>query len=917
MTDEPRHQLNDDEPAGEEPTASMQQSGSSANDTIGPYRLLQQIGEGGMGEVWLAEQSSPIKRRVAVKVIKRGMDTKSFIARFEAERQALAMMDHPTIARVFDAGETADGRPFFVMEHIKGEPITNYCDTHRLSTRDRLELFTSVCTGVQHAHQKAIIHRDLKPSNVLVAIQDGRPVPKIIDFGVAKALAQPLTEKTMFTELGQMIGTPAYMSPEQAEMSGLNVDTRTDVYALGVLLYQLLTGDLPFDLVELRKAGYSEMMRVLREQEPPRPSTRVSTVRDHSVTTASNRRTEPSKLKHELRGDLDWVVMKAIEKDRNRRYDTANGLAMDIGRYLADEPVAAGPPSNAYRVRKFIRRHRVGVAVAALLAVLLVAFGVTMAAQARRIAAERDRAELVSDFMIDLFYSSDTGETGGEEITAREILDRGAERIESELADEPETQARLMLAMGDVYRNLGLYENATRLLEGALKRNVETTGPTSFETARTQMGLAWLLTHDARYERAEELQRRAIETLRTRNYDPVHLAGAYNNLVFGFLRRGGQLPEEALPLLEEALEIQTEHLGDENPEVAGTLFHTAWALCRTGQAEECAAMYRRTLAMRRRIFDGDHASTGWTLNNLAHVETALGNPEAGLELAIEAYEMNRRLYGELHPELGFNLEGQYRAHQAMNNHEAALAAIREATAIDRQILPPDHPRLATRLNSLVVALWNVGDISNARIYLEEAMKLRRARSGSDHPSIATFLNNLGELDLALGDVDSAADRLQQAHEIVVAARGEDHHQNAYTIGNLARVARYRGNLEEAEALNLRALEILAERDTHPMIGPLHQQLAEVYADQGRVDEALRESGLAVRLMSEDGRGVDWEFAVTRNIHGDCLSRAGRYDEAGPILEESTEIILTTAPGDLFADEASARLAAHQRRSQAR
>ena len=268
MSDEPRNQHTDDELTGEAPTASMQKTVTGAGDTIGPYRLLQQIGEGGMGEVWLAEQSSPIKRRVAVKVIKRGMDTKDFVARFEAERQALAMMAHPTIAKVFDAGETADGRPFFVMEHIQGEAITAYCDTHRLSTRDRLELFTVVCAGVQHAHQKAIIHRDIKPSNVLVAIQDGKPVPKIIDFGVAKALAQPLTEKTMFTELGQMIGTPAYMSPEQAEMSGLNVDTRTDVYSLGVLLYQLLTGNLPFDVKELRKAGYSEMMRVLREQEP-------------------------------------------------------------------------------------------------------------------------------------------------------------------------------------------------------------------------------------------------------------------------------------------------------------------------------------------------------------------------------------------------------------------------------------------------------------------------------------------------------------------------------------------------------------------------------------------------------------------------------------------------------------------------
>jgi non-specific serine/threonine protein kinase/serine/threonine-protein kinase len=312
-----------------------------------------------MGEVWLAEQTEPIRRQVAMKVIKAGMDSAQVIARFEAERQALALMDHPAIATVFDGGTTPQGRPYFAMEYVKGEPITVYCDRHQLSTKERLGLFTQVCEGVQHAHQKGIIHRDLKPSNVLVTIQDDRPVPKIIDFGVAKATARQLTERSLFTELGILIGTPEYMSPEQAEMGVLDIDTRTDIYALGVLLYELLTGVLPFDSRELRQAGLSEIQRIIREKDPSRPSTRISRDGPGSTEAAKNRHTEPRRLVSELRGDLDWITMRALEKDRTRRYQTANALAMDVRRHLNDEPAAAGPPSASYRAIKFMRRHRV------------------------------------------------------------------------------------------------------------------------------------------------------------------------------------------------------------------------------------------------------------------------------------------------------------------------------------------------------------------------------------------------------------------------------------------------------------------------------------------------------------------------------------------------------------------------------
>jgi len=345
---------------------------------IGRYKLLQQIGEGGCGVVYMAEQEEPVRRRVALKVIKLGMDTKSVIARFEAERQALAMMDHPNIAKVLEAGATENGRPFFVMELVRGIKITEYCDQNKLSTIERLNLFTQVCNAIQHAHQKGIIHRDIKPSNILVALHDGVPVPKVIDFGIAKATQGRLTDQTLFTAFEQFIGTPAYMSPEQAEMSGLDIDTRSDIYALGVLLYELLTGRTPFDAKELLQSGLDELRRTIREKEPERPSTRLSTMLNADLTAVAQRRqSEPPKLIHALRGDLDWIVMKALEKDRTRRYETANGLAMDIQRYLSNEPIIARAPSTFYRFQKLARRNKaifavLGVGVTALVLGLIV-----------------------------------------------------------------------------------------------------------------------------------------------------------------------------------------------------------------------------------------------------------------------------------------------------------------------------------------------------------------------------------------------------------------------------------------------------------------------------------------------------------------------------------------------------------------
>jgi serine/threonine protein kinase/tetratricopeptide (TPR) repeat protein len=356
---------------------------------IGPYKLLQQVGEGGMGVVFMAEQSHPVRRTVALKIIKPGMDSRQVIARFEAERQALAIMDHPNIARVLDAGTTDSGRPYFVMELVKGTPITEYCDAHHLTLRERLELFVPVCNAVQHAHQKGIIHRDLKPSNVMIALYDGRPVPKVIDFGVAKATGPKLTDRTMFTEFGAVVGTLEYMSPEQAELNQLDVDTRSDVYSLGVLLYELLTGTTPLERKRVQQAALLEALRIIREEEPPRPSTRLSTA-EQLPTIAANRGVEPKKLTGVVRGELDWIVMKALEKDRNQRYETANGFVRDIERYLHDEPVQACPPSAVYRFRKFARRHRAGLLMVGGALVTLFLLVIGLAANNRMIARERN-----------------------------------------------------------------------------------------------------------------------------------------------------------------------------------------------------------------------------------------------------------------------------------------------------------------------------------------------------------------------------------------------------------------------------------------------------------------------------------------------------------------------------------------------
>jgi serine/threonine protein kinase/tetratricopeptide (TPR) repeat protein len=518
------------------PLTTHAPAGEIRGITIGPYKLLEPIGEGGMGTVWMAEQTEPIQRRVAVKVIKAGMDSRQVLARFEAERQALALMEHPNIAKVLDAGKTPSGRPYFVMELVKGRPITSYCDEKRIGVRERLQLFGDVCRAVQHAHQKGIIHRDLKPSNVLVAPYDGKPVVKVIDFGVAKATGQRLTEKTLFTGFGGLVGTPEYMSPEQSEVNNEDIDTRSDIYSLGVLLYELLTGSTPLTRKRLKEAALEEVLRVIREEEPPRPSTRLSASGDSLPAISSQRQTEPAKLTKLVRGELDWIVMKALEKDRIRRYETANGLAMDVQRYLTNEPVHACPPSALYRLRKLARRNKGLLTAAAVVFLSLVAGTAVATWQAvratlaeRRAVAERNRAETgfrmardAVDRSLTQVSQSPLLKVRGLERFRRDQIESAREfyeRFVHERFDAPEVRYDLGLAhlrLAEIDRELGNYpaaeESAVRAvtLLGALAEAHPKSPEYQRDLAAGHVAVGLVLADSGRLEEAEAAYQRAI-----------------------------------------------------------------------------------------------------------------------------------------------------------------------------------------------------------------------------------------------------------------------------------------------------------------------------------------------------------------------------------------------------------------------
>jgi serine/threonine protein kinase/Tfp pilus assembly protein PilF len=773
---------------------------------IGPYHLLQKIGEGGMGEVWVAEQDKPIHRRVALKLIKTGMDTRQVIARFESEKQALAMMDHPAIAKVFDAGEAEDGRPYFVMEYVQGIPITAYCDQNRLTTQERLALFRHVCEGVQHAHQKAIIHRDLKPSNILVAIQDGVAVPKIIDFGVAKATAQSLTERTMYTELGMMVGTPEYMSPEQAEMSGQNVDTRTDVYSLGAILYELLVGALPFDPKELRRAGYDEIRRRIREEDPPKPSTRLSTMGDASTTQAHNRRMERPALIRQIRGELDWITMKTLEKDRTRRYGSPSDLAADIDRYLHHQPVVACPPSTLYKTKKFVRRHRFGVGVASAIAILLAAFTVTTAIQARRIARERDRANQeaktsrqVSDFLVGLFEVTDPEEGRGRDISAREILDRGSQRVATELREQPAVRATMLNTMGKVYRNLGLYDKALDLVQESLNIRQKMFPEESEEVVGSLSLLGVVKMDKGDFAAAETLMKQALEIQR-KVLGPEHVAVAESLNNLGSLRFEAGDWKGSEQYFREALAQFRKLLGSENLSTATTLNDLAMVLNYQEKYEESEALYRESLGIRRRLLGGDHPLIAQSVNNIAMLYVRQKKYSQAEPMFQEALAINRKAVGEVHPVVASNLNNLALVYLGQGQVGKAEEYFRQVLALDRKIYGENHPRVAGTLQSLGAALLREKRYKEAEESMRQAIAIKLISFPETHWEIATTKNMLGGCLTEAKNYRAAEPLLVDSYNIIKKQFGLQHDRTRRAGGRLIALYEATGQTEKATKL---------------------------------------------------------------------------------------------------------------------
>jgi tetratricopeptide (TPR) repeat protein len=680
---------------------------------IGRYKLLEKIGEGGFGVVYMAEQREPVRRRVALKIIKLGMDTRQVVARFEAERQALALMEHPNIARVLDGGATGTGRPYFVMELVRGVPITQFCDEQRLDPAARLDLFIQVCGAIQHAHQKGIIHRDIKPSNVLVTLHDDRPVPKVIDFGIAKAMQGDLTDKTVFTRFHEFLGTPAYMSPEQTQLNGLDADTRSDIYALGVLLYELLTGHTPFDARELLTASIEEMRRRIREEEPLRPSTRLrGLAQPVAVTVAQNRRSQPARLVTSLRGDLDWIVLKCLEKDRSRRYDSASALARDITRHLRDEPVHAVAPSATYRVRKLISRHRGAFAAAGGFALLLLlatvvsgAFAVraTRAEQAAR--RETAIAEAVNRFLNeDLFNEGNLDSTPSGEVTLRTLLQRAALQIEPRLANQPHIEAAIRTTLGRAFFNLGDYSAAEDQWRRVRDMRLRTGGERHLDTLRaasdlTEVYLALNRTRDAR-DTAETNLAIARTELGPAHAVTLRLLSRLARICYHTAEAG-----RARDAAAEVVAIGRTQPGVNVQDMADALDILGRMIAREGDVADGERHVREALSLAHEQLGPSHRLTIRSQNRLAaflyNVQIKL--PEAE-RLYLDALAQQRRAYGDTHPmtlTIRANLGLLY---AASNPHRLELALHQWLKVLEHAGVSTAHSNVLTHIRRAIARL---------------------------------------------------------------------------------------------------------------------------------------------------------------------------------------------------------------------
>ena len=801
------------------PPSASDVRGEAPGTRVGPYKLLRVIGAGGMGMVWAAEQEYPLRREVALKIIKPGMDSGEVIARFEAERQALAMMDHPNIAKVLDAGTTQSGRPYFVMELVAGTPITDYCDEKRLGPKERLELFIPVCRGIQHAHQKGIIHRDIKPSNVLLSSYDGVPTPKVIDFGIAKATG-PSAADSQVTRYGAVVGTLEYMSPEQAATGGANIDTRSDIYALGVVMYELLTGRTPLDWEELRQAGYVEFLRRIREEDPPPPSARLTKSPRTLVELAERRGTVPAKLLSLLRGEVDWIVMKALEKDPARRYETANGLARDIERYLQGEPVEASPASPTYRMRKFAGRHRLALVTATgFLALLILGIVVSTweAVRARRaeqtavqernrvMAAEkiaqqqRDRAvtaeaaasrqldnavlqmhradteavtaRAVSDFLQkDLLgqASANNQSTANRkpdpDLKVRTALDRAAAKIEGAFQNQPLVEAAVRQTIGNAYTDLGLYQQARPQLEQALRIRLLHQAPDDLETLNAKEALASLAFYQGDLVAALPLVQEVLKA-RQKRLGPDHAdtLSALNNVAAVLILQGHLAEAERLFRLALGNRIRT--LGRENPDTLEAEMNLGSVLNTQGKTAEAETLMQACANGYRKVFGPDHPRSLKASSALANIY--LGEKrysEAETEFR-ETLDRDLRVLGPQHPDTAAVLDGLAQAVDDQNHLAEAESLYLRAIEAQEKALGESHATTVNTKHNLAVLYQKERKYAEADDVYSKVIRLRRQFQGTGAPEFDGELAALGAVRIELRRFAEAEPALRESLEL--------------------------------------------------------------------------------------------------------------------------------------------------------
>ena len=732
----------------------------------GRYKIRQEIGEGGMGSVYLAEQLQPVKRQVALKLIKVGIDSRTVLARFESERQALALMDHPYIAKVLDAGTTEAGRPFFVMELVKGIPLTDYCDQHRLGLLERLTLFRQICSAVQHAHQKGIIHRDLKPSNILVESHDGKPVPKVIDFGLAKATSGlQLTEQSLYSAFGTLAGTPLYMAPEQASFNAIDIDTRADTYALGVILYELLTGSTPIRRETMRTAAIDEMLRIIREVEPPTPSSRISSS-ETLANIAATRNIEPARLSRFIRGDLDWIVMKALSKERQRRYESPIAFADDIERLLNHEPVSAGPPTATYRLRKFVRRHR-GQVVAASLVLLALVAGI-VGTTAGLFEARRQTAEATNQKRIAV------------EETIEKEKARKAEAAQREQAEKRLTQVeKANEILGSIFKDLN-------------QRNDEKDDKPLIARLGDRLDQA-----------TAQIEGDAIG-------DP--LAVAKMQLTLGLSQLGLGFPEKAIGLFTKARATFTIKHGPDHPDTLTSMNNLAEGYRDAGKLDEAQSLHGETLALRKAKLGLNHPDTLTSMNNLAVIYGANGKLDRALPLFEETLALRKSKLGPDHPDTlvsMINLAGGYRN---INRLDLALPLHEQALALMKVKLGIDHPNTLTSMNNLAVSYRAAGKLDQALSLLEETLALRKTKLGVDHPYTLASMNTLAVTYQAADKPDRAMPLLREMAEIVKRKSGVDSSKYAGALASLGQNLLQQKLWAEAESALRDALKIRESRE---------------------------------------------------------------------------------------------------------